>query len=50
MGWWVDEVVDGWNGGWMDWWEDGIEWLVDEVVGEWSGGWMEWWVDGLVGR
>ena len=32
---WVDGVVGGWSGEWMEWWVDG-------VVGGWSGEWMEW--------
>ena len=50
MEWWVDGVVGGWIGGWMDWWVDGVvcgwgcgwmEWWVDRVVGGWSGGWID---------
>jgi len=33
--------MEGWSGGGMEWWRDG-------VVAGWSGGGMEWWRDGVV--
>jgi len=34
-------MVEGWNGGGMEWWKDGM-------VEGWNGGGMEWWRGGMV--
>lgn len=39
--WWMDELVDGYVGGWMIW--------VDGWVDRWGDGWMVWLMSGWIG-